>query len=133
MSSLSFPNLFHAAHVKEKYMDLLTCTHPFPNLSSGRVKYTSLAVSPDFVLLGSNTGSLYVYERASHRFVQLSNEGSTKWFNHTSIKYIRFSPDSELLAIATDSPDSCVYICQHNFKERGKLPQVVKKLLFLTC
>lgn len=111
-------------------MDLLTCTAPLSNLTSGRIKYTSLAVSQDYLLLGSNTGSLYVYERVSCRFVQLSNEASTKWFKGTSIKFIKFSPDSELLAIATDTPDSSVYVCQHNFKERGKLPQV--QCLWLT-
>lgn len=110
-------------------MDLLTSTTPFA-FTSSRVKYTALAVSQDFLLLGSNTGSLYVYERTTYRFAQLSNEASNKWFNNTSIKYIKFSPDSELLAIGTDVPDNSVYVCQHNFKERGKLPQVCQTLFY---
>jgi hypothetical protein len=89
-------------------------------------------VSPDFLLLGSNTGSLYVYERANYRFQQLSNEASTKWFNATSIKFVKFSPDAELLAIGTDAPDSSVYVCQHNFKERGKVGPLVCEVV-LVC
>src|SRR5688500_3523606 len=64
---------------------------------TNRVKYSSLAVSTQFIVFGANTGSIYFHERESLRFLSLVSFPDAK----DPITHLSFDPTGTLLAFTT--------------------------------
>lgn len=78
------------------------------------VKLTCIDSCSDYFLLGASTGSLYVFDRTTSKFVQLLSIEDM----HEPIVKLKFSPDGKLLAIATSKP--CIYAIEFDITKRIK-------------
>jgi hypothetical protein len=73
-------------------------------VGTGRVKYSCLDASSDYLVLGANTGSLYFFEVQTQRFVTLINAKELR----EPISHIKFNSSGTLLGIATSKSTVCV-------------------------
>jgi hypothetical protein len=80
------------------------------------IRLSCTASSPQYLVLGANTGSLYFFERHSFRFLQLCIFEELQ----EPISIISFSADEKLLAFATAPPHRNIYITPIPLKGRRK-------------
>lgn len=89
-------------------------------VGSGRVKYSCIDVSPRLLLLGANTGSIYMFSRPNIEFLRL--------WSHTDIRdclsCIKISPSEKLFAVS--SVRGQIYIIQMG--KPGEKDQVLLKV-----
>lgn len=80
------------------------------------IRLSCTASSPQYLVLGANTGSLYFFERYSLRFLQLCIFEELQ----EPISFVSFSPDEKMLAFATAPPHRNIYITPVPIKGRRK-------------
>jgi hypothetical protein len=68
--------------------------------AGGRVRYSALDVSRNYIICGANTGSLYLYTRAC-AFVRLITLDHADGGGRGEITHVRFSADEKYVAICT--------------------------------
>lgn len=78
------------------------------------VKLTCIDSCSEYLLLGATTGSLYVFDRKTSKFIQLLSIEDIR----EPIVKIKFSPDERFLAIATSKPN--IYVLEINVGKRLK-------------
>jgi len=72
--------------------------------AQGRIKYTCVDASRNYLVFGANTGGAYIFTREKNRFLQLIN--ATESFSVTACK---FSHDERTLAIGTNTGAVFIY------------------------
>lgn len=80
------------------------------------IRLCSTASSPQYLVLGAQTGSLYFFERQTFRFIQLCVFEDLQ----EPISAMCFSPDEKLLAFATAPPHRNIYITTVPIKTRRR-------------
>jgi len=91
------------------------------------IRMSCTASSPQYLVLGAQTGSLYFFERNSFRFIQLCVFEDLQ----EPISAIAFSPDEKLLAFATAPPHRNIYITNVPIKtRRRKVCPIINHLKF---
>jgi hypothetical protein len=69
----------------------------FAAVSSSRIKLTCIDASKNYTLVGANTGSLYLFDRETARYIQLISIDGI----HEPIAMVKISPDEKYLALVT--------------------------------
>lgn len=75
--------------------------------SSGRVKYSAIDVSTRFVVLGANTGSVYLFEQQPLKFLQLVSLSDIQIRDPISV--IKLSPDENFIAFSSKGTSPLSY------------------------
>ncbi|XP_022082544.1 uncharacterized protein LOC110974905 isoform X2 [Acanthaster planci] len=83
-----------------------------PIKASGRIKYTCIAVSKNYIGLGASSGSLYIFHRSSFKYLQV--------FSNTegALTRVTFAPDDNLVGLATSQ--GVVITWELNIERRTK-------------
>lgn len=89
--------------------------------SSGRVKYSCLDISKNYILLGANTGSFYFYERETLRFITLLSLKEIR----EPISLVKFNYQGNLIAISTIKATLC--ILEINLNQRKDKEKIIYK------
>lgn len=83
------------------------------SLTSSRIRLTAIDVSRHFILLGANTGSVYIFERESAKFLQLLSIDGMR----DPVALLRFSPDEKYLALVNNK-SKAIYVMEFALKIR---------------
>jgi len=95
------------------YLTLQTLEALTASIPSSRIRLNCIEVSTNYIILGANTGSLYVFDRDTSRFVQLL---TVDGLQH-SISLVKFSLDEKYLAVVL-SKNPVIYVMEFNLKVR---------------
>jgi len=91
-------------------------------ITSNRIKYTAISVSPSYLVCGANTGSLYIFRRANVELLRLISNLDVS----DPIHLVQFSPiDEDVLSFATTK---IVYILKLNLLDRGAKEKILLKI-----
>ena len=85
--------------------------------NSGRVSYTCMDVSPNYIVFGANTGSLYLFDRKTRRFLRPISTVTEH------IVLVKWHSNENLLAVATTAGE--IVILETNLADRY-IPASVK-------
>ncbi|XP_015584779.1 uncharacterized protein LOC107262761 [Cephus cinctus] len=98
-----------------------------PIHSTHRIKYTCFGVSPNYIILGSSSGSLYLFSREECIFQQLIplSEGL--------ICHVLISPDEKLVALATMGGSVCFVSLKPVVKQIALSTEHVGKCVTCLC
>lgn len=90
-------------------------TNSLPSIKK-TIKLSCAASSPQYLVLGAHTGSLYFFDRYLFKFLQLVVFEDLQ----EPIAHIAFSPDEKWLAFATAPPHRNIYFTSVPIKGRRK-------------
>jgi WD40 repeat protein len=82
-------------------------------LTSNRIRLTCVDVSHQYILLGANTGSVYVFERETTKFIQLLSIDAMR----DPVALLRFSPDEKYLALVNNK-SRAIFVMEFALKIR---------------
>ena len=92
--------------------------------AQGRIKYTCVDSSRNYLVFGANTGGAYIFTREKNRFLQLINASES-----FSVTCCKFSHDERTLAIGTNTGAVFIYTSTNwgNSRQEARLLKAVRE------